>query len=67
MLGQSLNKGEFRPGLNEFQGISKRSLGSREEMSTRRAKQKKPADSRVYRLSGRMWNSYNMNLIGLPN
>jgi hypothetical protein len=67
MPGQSLSNGEFRRGLNEFQGILKRSLGLREEMDTKRVKRRKSADSRAYRLSGRTWNSYNMNLIDLPN
>jgi hypothetical protein len=53
-----LSKGEFRLGLNEFQGTLKRSLGLREEMNTKRAKWRKLADSRVYRMSGRMLNNY---------
>ena len=48
-----MSKREFKPGLNEFQGTSKRSLGLREEMDTKRVKWRKPADFRAYRLSGR--------------
>jgi hypothetical protein len=44
--------------LNEFQGILKRLLGLREEMDTKRVKWRKPADSRAYRMSRRMLNSY---------
>ncbi len=48
-----MGKKEFRSELNEFQDISKRLLGLREEMGTKRAKWRKPVDSRAYRLSER--------------
>jgi hypothetical protein len=66
-----LSNGEFRPGLNEFLGILKRLLGLKEEMSTERARWRKYASSRVYRLSrlstrtsGR---TLNRNIVELPN